>query len=87
MALFVKILVTGSSGHLGEALMRVQAADGYDVVGLDVLGSPYTNVVGRSLIVPACASAWRVWTRSSTPRRSPSPTSTPIAGRTSWTRT
>jgi UDP-glucose 4-epimerase len=39
-------LVTGSSGHLGEALMRVLAAEGCDVVGLDVLASLYTNVVG-----------------------------------------
>ena len=41
----MKILVTGSSGHLGEALMRVLAADGGDVVGLDVLDSAYTDVV------------------------------------------
>ncbi len=42
----MRILVTGSSGHLGEALMRVLRADGVDVVGLDVLPSPYTDVVG-----------------------------------------
>jgi UDP-glucose 4-epimerase len=42
----MRILVTGSSGHLGEALMRVLAADGADVVGLDVLASPHTTVVG-----------------------------------------
>jgi UDP-glucose 4-epimerase len=38
----VKVLVTGSSGHLGEALMRVVP----DAVGLDVLPSPYTTIVG-----------------------------------------
>jgi UDP-glucose 4-epimerase len=42
----VKILVTGSAGHLGEALVRVLGADGHDVVGLDVLDSPHTTVVG-----------------------------------------
>jgi UDP-glucose 4-epimerase len=39
-------LVTGSAGHLGEALVRVLRADGFDVVGLDVLESPHTDVVG-----------------------------------------
>jgi UDP-glucose 4-epimerase len=42
----MRILVTGSAGHLGEALMRVLGAEGADVVGLDVLASPYTSVVG-----------------------------------------
>jgi nucleoside-diphosphate-sugar epimerase len=42
----VRVLVTGSSGHLGEALVRVLGSDGHDVVGLDVLESPHTSVVG-----------------------------------------
>src|SRR5262245_8201409 len=42
----MKILVTGSAGHLGEALVRVLEPDGWEVVGLDVLESPYTHVVG-----------------------------------------
>src|SRR3954470_10522541 len=42
MIVAMRILVTGSSGHLGEALMRT--LDG--AVGLDVLPSPYTSVVG-----------------------------------------
>ncbi len=42
----MRVLVTGSSGHLGEALVRVLGADGVDVVGLDVLDSPHTDVVG-----------------------------------------
>jgi UDP-glucose 4-epimerase len=42
----VRILVTGSSGHLGEGLMRVLRGEGADVVGLDVLESAWTDVVG-----------------------------------------
>jgi UDP-glucose 4-epimerase len=41
-----RVLVTGSAGHLGEALMRVLREQGADVVGLDRLASPYTDVVG-----------------------------------------
>ena len=40
------MLVTGSAGHLGEALVRVLGDDGHDVVGLDLLGSRSTDVVG-----------------------------------------
>ncbi|MDQ6775749.1 MAG: NAD(P)-dependent oxidoreductase [Actinomycetota bacterium] len=42
----MKILVTGSAGHLGEALMRVLGERDHEVVGLDVLPSPLTTVVG-----------------------------------------
>jgi nucleoside-diphosphate-sugar epimerase len=42
----VRILVTGSSGHLGEALMRVLDEEGHNVIGLDVLDSPHTSVLG-----------------------------------------
>jgi nucleoside-diphosphate-sugar epimerase len=41
-----RVLVTGSSGHLGEALVRVLRAGGRDVIGLDVLASPFTSVIG-----------------------------------------
>jgi UDP-glucose 4-epimerase len=41
-----KVLVTGSSGHLGEALVRTLRAQGREVVGLDVLDSPFTSHVG-----------------------------------------
>lgn len=41
----MRILVTGSAGHLGEALVRVLGAD-HDVVGLDVLDSPFTTLTG-----------------------------------------
>ena len=43
----MKILVTGSAGHLGEALVRtLQQMPGMGVVGVDVLDSPYTEAVG-----------------------------------------
>jgi nucleoside-diphosphate-sugar epimerase len=41
-----RILVTGSSGHLGEALVRVLRDRDDDVVGLDLLDSPFTTVTG-----------------------------------------
>jgi UDP-glucose 4-epimerase len=41
----MRILVTGSSGHLGEALMRVLPQHGHEVLGLDVLESPFTDRV------------------------------------------
>jgi nucleoside-diphosphate-sugar epimerase len=42
----MKILVTGSAGHLGEGLVRTLRADGIDAVGLDILASPYTDITG-----------------------------------------
>jgi len=41
-----KVLVTGSSGHLGEALVRTLRAQGREVVGLDVLESRFTSRLG-----------------------------------------
>lgn len=41
-----KILVTGSAGHLGEALVRVLRSQGREVAGLDLLASPFTSVTG-----------------------------------------
>ena len=53
--------MTGSAGHLGEALVRVLGAEGHDVVGLDVLASPHTAVVGsiadRALVRDAVRGA------------------------------
>jgi len=39
----MRILVTGSAGHLGEALMRTLRESEHDAVGVDVLASPYTD--------------------------------------------
>ena len=40
------ILVTGSAGHLGEALMRSLRADGRDARGLDIAPSCFTDSLG-----------------------------------------
>lgn len=40
------ILVTGSAGHLGEALMRTLRAQGRAAIGVDRVASPYTDHVG-----------------------------------------
>ena len=42
----MRILVTGSAGHLGEALVSVLGAEGHDVAGLDLLPSPHTTLLG-----------------------------------------
>jgi UDP-glucose 4-epimerase len=42
----VTTLVTGSSGHLGEALMRTLRARGEVAAGLDIRPSPFTDHVG-----------------------------------------
>jgi UDP-glucose 4-epimerase len=42
----MKVLVTGSSGHLGEALVRTLKDLGRQVAGLDILESPFTTHVG-----------------------------------------
>jgi nucleoside-diphosphate-sugar epimerase len=42
----MKVLITGSAGHLGEALVRTMRDLQHEVVGLDVLGSPFTTHVG-----------------------------------------
>jgi nucleoside-diphosphate-sugar epimerase len=40
------ILVTGSSGHLGEALVRTLRNRSHDVTGMDLLPSNFTDLVG-----------------------------------------
>jgi nucleoside-diphosphate-sugar epimerase len=41
-----RVLVTGSAGHLGEALVRVLRDAGREVVGVDLLASQFTTVTG-----------------------------------------
>lgn len=42
----MKILVTGSSGHLGEALVRTLQPSSHEVVGVDLVPSNFTHHVG-----------------------------------------
>jgi nucleoside-diphosphate-sugar epimerase len=42
----VTVLVTGSSGHLGEALMRILAAQRHEGIGVDIRSGPFTHRVG-----------------------------------------
>lgn len=42
----MNILVTGSAGHLGDALVRTLRAQGHAVTGLDIVAAPSTDVVG-----------------------------------------
>ena len=42
----MRVLVTGSAGHLGEALVRTLTNLQQEVVGLDILESPFTTHVG-----------------------------------------
>jgi UDP-glucose 4-epimerase len=45
------LLVTGSAGHLGEAMVRRFRATGRPVRGVDIVASPYTDLVG-SIVDP-----------------------------------
>lgn len=42
----MKVLVTGSAGHLGEALVRTLQNLNYEVVGIDILSTPFTTHTG-----------------------------------------
>jgi UDP-glucose 4-epimerase len=42
----MKVLVTGSAGHLGEALVRTFQQMQYEVVGIDLLHSPFNTRTG-----------------------------------------
>jgi UDP-glucose 4-epimerase len=50
----MKLLITGSSGHLGEAVCRVLQAKNIDYIGLDIHPGPFTTHIGsiedRSLV-------------------------------------
>jgi UDP-glucose 4-epimerase len=49
----MRILVTGSAGHLGEALVRTLEDLKHEVIGLDILESSFTTHVG-SIIDASC---------------------------------
>jgi len=55
----VKVLVTGSSGHLGEALLRVMRGGEHQAVGLDLVPGAFTDEVGsiadRAFVADAVA--------------------------------
>jgi UDP-glucose 4-epimerase len=42
----MRIVVTGSAGHLGEALMRTLRAQDHQVLGFDILPSAFTDRIG-----------------------------------------
>jgi UDP-glucose 4-epimerase len=42
----MRVLITGSTGHLGEALVRTLQKTSHEVVGLDVVASNFTSEVG-----------------------------------------
>jgi UDP-glucose 4-epimerase len=61
----MKVLVTGSAGHLGEALVRTLRASNHEVIGLDILASPFTTHIGsitdRSCVKSAMAGVQTVF--------------------------
>jgi UDP-glucose 4-epimerase len=42
----MRVLVTGSAGHLGEALMRTLPDAGHRAIGADIIASRFTDAVG-----------------------------------------
>jgi UDP-glucose 4-epimerase len=59
----MKFLVTGSAGHLGEALVRTLRGLNHEVVGLDILESAFTTCVGsisERSVVASCMTGVQV---------------------------
>ena len=60
----MNVLVTGTAGHLGEALMRVLRDSGHTPFGIDLKASPFTNAAGsiadRSFVTRCMANAQAV---------------------------
>ncbi len=83
----MRIVVTGSLGHLGEALVRVLGSEGHAVAGLDVLDSPHTNVVGSVSDRDCVRRCVEGMDATCTSRPGISPTSVPRDGRRSSTPT
>lgn len=55
----MKILLTGSSGHLGDALGRRLQELGHEIVGLDIRSGPFTSLVGSITDANVVAAAMR----------------------------
>ncbi|HVI56237.1 MAG TPA: NAD(P)-dependent oxidoreductase [Luteibacter sp.] len=53
----MRVLVTGSAGHLGEALMLTLGTAGHEAIGLDLKASPHTSLVGSIVDRPLVARA------------------------------
>lgn len=62
------VLVTGSTGHLGEALVRCLRTQQRAVRGGDIKASPYTDRVGSISDRDFVADVMK-WHRSRHPRR------------------
>jgi UDP-glucose 4-epimerase len=59
----MRVLVTGSSGHLGEALVRTLRRLSHEVVSIDLLESPFTTCTGSITdggLVQSCLSGVQV---------------------------
>jgi UDP-glucose 4-epimerase len=55
----MRVLITGSAGHLGEALVRTLMQAGHEAIGLDVLPSTFTSRVGSIADRAVVAEAMR----------------------------
>jgi len=55
----MKILLTGSAGHLGDALGRTLQEHGHEIVGVDVRSGPFTTLVGSITDANVVADAMR----------------------------
>ncbi len=55
----MSVLVTGSSGHLGEALVRTLRGAGREVIGLDRIAGPFTTTVGSIANLTCVAQCMR----------------------------
>lgn len=55
----MRILVTGSAGHLGEGLVRTLREQHHEVIGLDILDSPFTTHVGSIMDRPFVLESMR----------------------------
>ncbi len=74
----MRVVVTGSSGHLGEGLVRTLRRLAFDVVGVDVREGAFTSRVGsiadRSFVRAVLAGADAVLHTATLHNPIPSPT-------------